>query len=317
MCSPSRHRAPRYLVAAALLQPAPASERHRAAVNNQAVEAIFDLGSVAAPSGSIVLGMAGWIDYWPATGQPLSRRASAVVATGGGHLRDGECEAVAAPAAGHQPLTVRARTSPSPFDGEPTIAVLEVDLGLPWQAADDAVIVLGDLPVDRCGMVLGDAEALDTFVGLGGDTTDGLADVAYWGKHVEAAHAVFGGEVLGSPGHPRGWLDLPLEEALSREVALNMWRDKHMQGAGLMVSVEEHTDYAQIIRAGWDHPLHCGLIDVAGYPVLGIEWDQGDHAMRHRGERRHGQVYPVTLHRAEHGGTVLRWTIPPYEESRG
>jgi hypothetical protein len=34
--------------------------------------------------------------------------------------------------------------------------------------------------------------------------------------------------------------------------------------------------------------------------------------MRHRGERRFGQVYPVTLVRGDGGGTLLRWTIPPY-----
>lgn len=34
--------------------------------------------------------------------------------------------------------------------------------------------------------------------------------------------------------------------------------------------------------------------------VLGIDWDRGDHSMRHRGEREPGQ-------------TVMRWTIPPYD----
>ncbi|WP_063649533.1 hypothetical protein [Streptomyces sp. CC0208] len=161
-----------------------------------------DLGTVNAPSGMLVLGMAGWIDYWPQVGGPLSERARAAIAGGGGHLHGPEdtepsawmCEAIAVAAAADQPLQVRARTSASPFDGAPTIAVLEVELGLPWPNPDGREPVqLGDLPVDRCGMVLGDARALDGFTGLG-QSTDGLADVTYWGKYADTVHAQFGGD---------------------------------------------------------------------------------------------------------------------------
>ncbi|MEV7891231.1 hypothetical protein ACWD3I_43570 [Streptomyces sp. NPDC002817] len=144
-----------------------------------------DLGTVTAPSGRLVLGMAGWIDYWPQVGGPLSERARTAIAAGGGHLHGPEdtepsawmCEAIAVAAAADRPLQVRARTSASPFDGGPTIAVLEVDLGLPWPGLDAGEpLQLGDLPVDRCGMVLGDARGLDGFTGLDGPSTDGLAD---------------------------------------------------------------------------------------------------------------------------------------------
>ncbi len=73
---------------------------------------------------------------------------------------------------------VRAGTAASPFGGGPAIAVLEIDLRLPWvSTAEDEPIVLGDLPVDRCGMVLGDALALDSWTGDGHPSTDGFADV--------------------------------------------------------------------------------------------------------------------------------------------
>ncbi|MFF3920413.1 hypothetical protein ACFYZB_44815 [Streptomyces sp. NPDC001852] len=143
--------------------------------NRQMTETDVDLGTVTAPSGMIVLGMAGWIDYWAQVGRPLSERARTAIATGGGHLHGPEnsepsawtCEAIAVAAAADRPLQVRAQTSASPFDGEPTIAVLEVDLGLLWPGPDDGEPVqLGDLPVDRCGMVLGDAHVLDDFTGL-------------------------------------------------------------------------------------------------------------------------------------------------------
>ncbi|MFF2656468.1 hypothetical protein ACFVUH_03805 [Kitasatospora sp. NPDC058032] len=57
-----------------------------------------------------------------------------------------------------------------------------------------------------------------------------------------------------------------------------------------------------------------GEIEVGGCPVLGFGWCQGDHAVRHHGERDRGRVYPVTLDRGADGGTVLRWSIPEWAE---
>jgi hypothetical protein len=275
--------------------------------------AAVELGTVTVPSGVLVLGMAGWIDYWPQTGESLSQRAAVAAMRRGGHLRDGLCEAIAARAS-PGPLVVRAAASPSPFNGEPTIAVLKAGLGIAWPpgAARDPVL-LGDLPVDRCGMVLGDAGALDAFAGIGGPATDGLADVAYWGLHEDAAHAVFGGEVLASPGRPRGWLDLSAGQARALGAALAAWADEHVSGRGLMISVTEHTDYTRLDRATWGRPLGAAVIDVAGCQVLGLRWGEGDHSMLHRGERPGGCVYPVTLEPDDAGGTALRWTILPDE----
>ncbi|MFE1787727.1 hypothetical protein ACFW7J_04830 [Streptomyces sp. NPDC059525] len=103
-------------------------------------EFFVDLGKVTAPSGVLVLGMGGWIDQWRELGQPLSERARAAMAKGGGHFREGLCEAVAVPAAADRVLMVRASTSPSPFDREPTIATLEIGLGLPWPETADRVV---------------------------------------------------------------------------------------------------------------------------------------------------------------------------------
>ncbi|WP_432043654.1 hypothetical protein [Streptomyces cadmiisoli] len=84
----------------------------------------------------------------------------------------------------------------------------------------------------------------------------------------------------------------------------------------IMVAVDEHTDFHRFNRASWTHPLRVGAIEVVGCPVVGINWDSGDHAMRHRGERRFGQVYPVTLQCGPEGGTMMRWTIPSYVPSQ-
>ncbi|MFJ2717608.1 hypothetical protein [Streptomyces sp. NPDC087437] len=279
-------------------------------------EAMIDVGFVTAPSGVLVLGMAGWIDYWRELGQPLSERARAVAASGGGHLREELCEAVAVPADGDRPLRVRASTSPSPFDEEPTIAVLEVDLGLPWpDSADRSTLVqLGDLPVDRSGMALGDASGLDAWTGMDDEPADGLADVSCWGRHEDDAHAEFGGDRIPQYGVDGlyGWLDLPLAEAEALAAELTRWRGG-LHGKGVAVSLDKHTDFYRFRRAGWHHPLHVGAIEVGGCQVLGIDWDPGDHSIRHRGERDAGQVYPIVLKANEAGQTVMRWTIPPYE----
>ncbi len=279
-------------------------------------ETFIDLGTVNAPSGVLVFGMAGWIDYWRELGRPLSERAKAAAASGGGHLREWLCEAVAVPASDDRSLRVRASTSPSPFDEEPAIATLEISLGRKWpEYVDRSVpIPLGDLPVDRCGMVIGDAIGLDVWTGMNDEPADGLADVFYWGRYADDAHAEFGGERIAQYGvdGPHGWLDLPLAEAVARAAELTAWCDR-LHGKGLMVSIDKHTDYHRFRRAGWHHPLRVGAVEVGGCQVLGIEWDQGDHSMRHRGERDAGQVYPVTLEADEAGEMVMRWTIPPYE----
>jgi len=278
------------------------------------VNRIFELGYVTAPSGTLVLGMASWVDYWPQLGEALSQRAAAAAAKGRGHLHDWRCEAVVAPASANRQLPVRAWTNKSPHLDVPTIGILEVKLETPWpnEHSPDP-IHLGDLPVDRCGMVLGDAIALDDFVGLNGSTIDGLADLRYHGKHADDAHTQFGGEYIPSPGHVRGWLDLPLEQAQQRAATLKAW--SHDQGkTGLVTSVAEHTHHELFSRAGWEHPLLAAFVEVAGCQVLGFNWDAVDHSIRHRGERRDGQVYPVTLEPDPAGITWLRWKIPPYEE---
>ena len=284
-------------------------------MKSETAEMWTDVGTITAPSGMLAFAMAGWADLWPQTGAPLSRRGDAAAGVGGVHLRDGLAEAVVVRADPDKPLPVRATTTPSPFDGSATIATLEVGLGLPWRAQSDRdTVLLGDLPVDRCGMLLGDVAALDGFVGLAGESIDGLADVAYWGKHADAAHAELGGQRLGSPGHPRGWLDITLAEARIQKIALEAWMARNGHAHGLMIDVEAHTHFSLLRRAGWGHPLMAGMIDLAGARILGFEWDQGDHSIRHRGERPYGQVYPVALERSAVGETLLRWSIPPYED---
>ncbi|MFC6016996.1 hypothetical protein ACFP2T_12360 [Plantactinospora solaniradicis] len=198
----------------------------------------IELGSVTAPSGVPVIATLGHLDYiWPSIGERLSDRAAAVAATGGGHIHEWLFEAVAVPVNADRSLPVRAATRPSPFDGEAAITMLDVGLG---SGGEGAARLLGDLPADRCGMLLGDAVALDSWVGM---------------------------------------------------------------------SVEPHTDPRELppIRpepsAACRGSRGCWLSDARH------RWDEGDHSMRHRGERAFGRVYPVTIVCDDSTGTFLRWDI--------
>ncbi|WP_378078138.1 hypothetical protein [Actinoplanes sichuanensis] len=269
---------------------------------------------MSAPSGAVVLACAGFLDEWAELGEPLSVRAGRAVAAGGCCLRDRLAEAVAVPA-GPGSLTATAITRAGayqPYDTSETIAVLTVDLDLPWAAlaSGSGPVSLGDLPVDRCGMVVGDARALDSWVGFlhGSRTVDGLADVRVSGRGEEQAWAHFGALPLPSGDGCRGWLDLPVEMARERARAINEWSAEQ----GLyrhMARVDLHHHQHLGWRAGGPDPLGAGLIEVAGSPVLCLAWTPLE-LQRFGGGRSAGQVYPVSLENDE-GGAVLRWRVPP------
>lgn len=51
----------------------------------------------------------------------------------------------------------------------------------------------------------------------------------------------------------RGWLDLPLDDAKKLGDALNGWKGDE-QDRGVMVAVDEHTDFHRFNRASWTVP---------------------------------------------------------------
>lgn len=274
------------------------------------------LGQVIAPSGAVVLACGGFLEEWGSLGEPLSVRAARAAETGGGALRDWLAEAVALPA-GPGALTVTAETRPGAYDpvkDDATIAVLQIDLDLPWSAvsAEAGPVALGDLPVDPTGMVVGDARALDSWVGfLYDETVDGLADVMIGGKGERGTCAHFGVPLLPEHrGGVHGWVDLPVEVARERAKTVNDWAAArgHYQ---YMARVDLHSHHHLGGRAGWASPLGTGVIEVAGCPILCIAWSPIE-LQRFRGGRASGQVYPVTLEDVG-GRAVLRWVIPAME----
>jgi hypothetical protein len=271
------------------------------------------LAHLLVPSRAVVLACGGFLDQWRALGEPLSSRAMRAAETGGAHLRDWLAEAVVAPA-GPGKLTVTARTRPGAYEPVDTIAGIDVDLDLPWSAVSGgaAPVVLGDLPVDPCGMIIGDAVALDSWVGFlpAARSVDGLADVRIGGRGAEEAWARYGAQPL--PGlrnrNLHGWLDLPVTVAHERAAAINEWaltRGHFVQ----MAYVEPHSHHHLGSRAGRLDPLGAGVIEVAGCPVLCVGWAPSE-LQRFSAGRAFGQVYPVTLENVD-GRATLRWTIPP------
>ncbi|MFF0376129.1 hypothetical protein [Actinoplanes missouriensis] len=275
------------------------------------------LGQVVAPSGAVVLACAGLLDEWSELGEPLSVRAMSTAGSGGACIRDWLAEAVAVPA-GPGSLAITADTRAGayrPIDTGDAIAVLNIDLGLPFSAvsAGSGPALLGDLPVDRCGTVIGDARALDSWVGFmhGDQGVDGLADIRIWGKGAQEAWEHFDApRILTAPGDDsHGWLDLPVEIARERAAAINRWASAQDHYPH-MAHVDLHSHHHLGWRAGWQHPLRAGVIEVAGCPILFIAWSPLE-LQRFTGGRSAGQVYPVTLEDVD-GRATLRWTIPPH-----
>ncbi|MCI4066039.1 hypothetical protein MRQ36_27210 [Micromonospora sp. R77] len=271
------------------------------------------LGRVVVPSGTVVLACGGFVDQWADLGEPLSVRAMRAADEGGAHLQDWLVEVVAVPA-GPGALTVTARTRPGTYEKIDTISMLDIDLGLPWSAvsAGEEPVVLGDLPVDPSGMVIGDAVALDSWVGFlpKARSIDGLADLRVWGRGDQEAWAHFGGQSFSGfrTARLRGWLDLPVEVAYERAAAINRWAAARGHYAH-MASVDLHSHHHLGWRAGWQDPLGVGVIEVAGCPILCVGWAPSE-LQRFKAGRSFGQVYPLTLEHVA-GRALLRWSISP------
>ncbi|GAA2714349.1 hypothetical protein [Actinoplanes palleronii] len=267
------------------------------------------LGRVVAPSRALVLAGTGFLDEWSELGDPLSVRALHSARAGGAHLHDWLAEATAVPT-GPATLTVTARTRPGTYEPRPTIAVLDIDLDLPWSAvsAGTEPVPLGALPVDPCGMAIGDPVALDAWIGFGSGprTVDGLADLRLGGKGDTQASTHFSAPEIVATWTLHGWLDLPITSARERATTINQWAVAHGHYK-FLAKVNPHTHQHLGWRAGWPDPLGAGLIEIAGCPILCITWSPSE-LQRFRGGRSHGQVYPVTLEDVD-GRATLRWRI--------
>ena len=257
-------------------------------------------GHITAPSGVLILGDAGTWDCWVRERLAARDAIGQAARAGGGMVSEWLFHAAVVPAAAGEQLPVTVHTAAD----SRAITQVQVRLGLAFTGPAH----VGELAINQLGTVLGDAEALQSFTGPDEEgTTDGQADVAYWGMHADRAHHAFGGDRIGHLPSARGWTDLPLEQATALARHLRDWAETHHQGLGLMVSLDQHTDLYRLHRAaGWHQPVPAGFITVGRQPVLGIHWDLYDFKARHNG----GTRYPVTLAPDSTGHTILTWRIP-------
>ncbi|MEU4244352.1 hypothetical protein [Actinoplanes sp. NPDC026619] len=106
---------------------------------------------------------------------------------------------------------------------------------------------LGRIGVDAARFVFADADALGSWVHE--DSLDGLADVAFWGGDEDLIAAEFGAERTGTPGEDHyGWVDLPIQQAYDRAVALNDRRNAAPR-ARFAFDFRPHSHHFQVMAA--------------------------------------------------------------------
>ncbi len=143
-------------------------------------------------------------------------------------------------------------------------------------------------------------------------SADGLADVAFWGRHGAEVAAEVGAGPLTSPGEGRGvfgWRDLPLAEA--ERIARDL-EARRSQGKGLVVDLRPHTEQ-------W---RHLENLRQSRTRSVAIEEDGAPHPVRqrfrlssvlHRRRPRRGRAASARHRRP--GARAVRVTLPPNGQS--
>jgi hypothetical protein len=129
---------------------------------------------------------------------------------------------------------------------------------------------IGDIGVDWARFAIGDADALNAWIHE--DPIDGRADVVFWGRDAD--------EVAERVGAPRlsdehGWVDLPVEEALTHARELDALRNSP-DGPRFAFDFRPHSHHWQVmagVRAA-DH--EAATIEIGGATVLFAMTSVGD-----------------------------------------
>ena len=136
-------------------------------------------------------------------------------------------------------------------------------------------VELGVIGVDWARVLLGDADALGSWEHE--ESLDGLADVAFWGRHADEAAAVFAAPELGEPGEEgvRGWRGLGLAEALETGRSVLRWKAED-PSRGLAVDFRPHSDHWRLMRGIRGSEVEATDIEVGGARVFGAMTGVGD-----------------------------------------
>lgn len=147
---------------------------------------------------------------------------------------------------------------------------VELDAGEPVSSR-----LLGHVGVDAGRLSLADAGALAEW--RHDEPLDGLADVAFWGRSLDAAIADLDASPLAKPGEEGvyGWTDLPIGEAVATIETLREWTDAAPDRM-LGVDVRPHSHHWQIMAKVRAAEHQAGTIEVGGADVMCFMTDWGD-----------------------------------------
>ncbi|WOX20152.1 hypothetical protein [Streptomyces solicathayae] len=166
----------------------------------------------------------------------------------------------------------------------PVLATVAADeAGGPWadlhvRVSDAPVarsVALGEVGVDWARVFLGDADALSAWQHE--DSLDGLADVAFWGRHVAEAAAALSAPELGEPGEDgvRGWRDLKVADALVKARSVLEWKAADPDRR-LAVDFRPHSHHWRMMRGIRGYEAEAADIEVRGARVFGAMTGIGD-----------------------------------------
>lgn len=141
---------------------------------------------------------------------------------------------------------------------------------------------IGDVPVNHVRAMIVDA-AIDP-VWDDDVARDGLADLAFWGRHEVEVAAAFGAAPMGTPGEPRcfGWRDRPLDDA--RALARRSEAER-AGGKGLAVDLRPHTDLWRVLEDLRASPTGSLQVEYEGSRLLFFDSVYGYGAVAISAER--------------------------------
>jgi len=132
--------------------------------------------------------------------------------------------------------------------------------------------VIGMVLVDEARLMFADADALQEW--RHEDALDGKADYVFWGRDAQAAAALHDAPEVAPDEY--GWVDLPLDEAVERGVAVEESREREeWMFAGDFRPHSHHYDVLRKMRAS---EAGAGVIEVGGAKMCAFFTSWGDGA---------------------------------------
>ncbi|MFI2486837.1 hypothetical protein ACH47X_08005 [Promicromonospora kroppenstedtii] len=133
---------------------------------------------------------------------------------------------------------------------------------------------LGYLRVEQARLVIGDADALGSWVHE--DPIDGLADVVFWGRDDAQLAVELDAPRLTGPGDVGyGWVDLPFQDALDRALDLESRRRSSGQ-AMFNFDFRRHSHHWHVMAKVRADEHEVGTISVGGADVMMAMTSVGD-----------------------------------------